>query len=987
MALLEPEVERIAPGRTGPAPQPSDDRAPDSLARGIEPSLADELRGMLAEEDVLGRASDLIRYASDASPYRSIPAAVVRPRDVGQVAALMDHCRRSGRPLVFRAGGTSLNGQSQTDGILADVRHHWGGVEVLDPAAERVRVKPGAILGHVNRVLAPYGRKLGPDPASTDIATVGGVIANNSGGMRCGVARDSYMTVSDMTFALPSGTVIDTSAPDAAERFAAAEPELARGLAEIRDELRSDADLRERVRRKFEIKNTTGYRLCAFLDADEPVEIFRRLLVGSEGTLAFVAEAVYDTVPLPAATTLAWIHFESIAAATEPVADLVAAGASAVELMVAPALMVAANSIPGTPEYWKELPLESAALLVEFGADDTEGLAAGEAAAAGIVAEHETIRDFEFTRDPERIELFWRVREGLHGLVGRLRPPGSALIVEDVCVPPARIAEAAEEIRALLGEHGFLPGVAGHTSAGNLHFMLTPDFSKPEDVERYERFMAKLVDLILDGYDGSLKAEHGTGVNMAPFVEREWGAKATELMWRVKQLADPDGVLGPGVVLNRDPDCHLRNLKTTPEIEEVATACVECGFCEPVCPSRHLTTTPRQRIVLRREMARQPAGSPLLATLLEEYEYDGIETCAADGSCASACPLGIDTGVLVKEFRAAERTPREEAVALRVAERWERVERSARRGLAAGHAIAGALGDAPLEGVSAAARRAIGAELVPEWRPPMPPPAPGGLPPTVREGAAAVYLPACVNRIFGRSGGEADGVASLPEALVRVSLRADRPLWIPGDVAGTCCSLPWSSKGYARGAEAMATATIDDLWRWSDGGELPVVIDASSCTHGLIGAAEALGDRVRERLEALTILDSIEWVGRYLLSRLDVGAKAGRVVVHPTCSSRHLGLDGELRLIAGALADDVVVPETSTCCGFAGDRGFLHPELTESATAEEAREVLAAGGDAHVCANRTCEIGLERSTGERYESFVYLLERLTRPDAAASASA
>ncbi len=460
--------------------------------------------------------------------------------------------------------------------------------------------------------------------------------------MRCGIEADSYMTVSSLTFALPSGTVIDTAAEGAAEMFAAAEPDLAAGLAAIRDEIRSDGDLRQRIARKFEIKNTTGYRLCAFLDADEPLEIFRRLLVGSEGTLAFIAEAVYETVPLPAKTSLTWIHFDSIAAATEPVGDLVAAGASAVELMVAPALMVAANSIPGTPEYWKELPLESAALLVEFGAEDDEGLDRGESATAAVLegVASKPFRGPEFTREHATVELYWRVREGLHGLVGRLRPPGTALIVEDVCVPPARIAEAAEEIRALLAEHGFLSGVAGHTSAGNLHFMLTPDFSKPEDVERYETFMEKLVTVVLDTYDGSLKAEHGTGVNMAPFVQREWGATATEMMWRVKGLADPGGVLGPGVVLNRDPGCHLENLKTTPPIEEVATACVECGFCEPVCPSRNLTTTPRQRIVLRREMARQPAGSPLLAKLIEEFEYDGLQTCAADGSCSSTCPSG-----------------------------------------------------------------------------------------------------------------------------------------------------------------------------------------------------------------------------------------------------------------------------------------------------------------------------------------------------------
>ena len=644
MPLLEPRVERIAPRD----PAPRDDRADQRFAAGTVAPLAAELLEIVGERGLLGRATDLIRYASDASPYRRIPAAVVQPRTVQQVAALMARARRAGLPMVFRGGGTSLSGQAQTDGVLADVRRHWSGLEVLDDGA-RVRVKPGTLLGNVNRALAPYGRRLGPDPASTEIATVGGVVANNSGGMRCGVARDSYSTVSELSFALPSGTIIDTGAPDAAERFAAAEPELAAGLAEIRDSIRSDADLRERIRRKFEIKNTTGYRLCAFLDADEPVEIFRRLLIGSEGTLAFISEVVFETVPLPPMTTLSWVHFESIDAATAPVADLVAAGATAVELMVAPALMVAANSIPGTPEYWKELPLESAALLIEFGADDAEGLAAGEAAAAEVLAPHEPFRAADFTREPETIELFWRVREGLHGLIGRLRPPSTALIIEDVCVPPAQIADAARDVRELLTEHGFLGGVAGHASAGNLHFMLTPDFAVPADVERYESFMEKLVAVIVDTYDGSLKAEHGTGVNMAPFVEREWGAAATELMWRIKALADPDGVLGPGIVLNRDPGCHLENLKTTPEIEESATACVECGFCEPVCPSRDLTTTPRQRIVLRREMARQPAGSPLLRALVEEYEYDGLQTCAVDGSCMHACPLGIDTGALVKQ--------------------------------------------------------------------------------------------------------------------------------------------------------------------------------------------------------------------------------------------------------------------------------------------------------------------------------------------------
>ena len=661
MALLERKPESLAPQVDEPAP----DRAPDSIAAGVAQPLRGELEALLGADRVLASAGDIVRYASDASPYRLFPRAVVMARDAGDVAKVLAYGREKGIPVTFRAGGTSLNGQGQSDGILVDVRRHFGGVAVERDGAI-ARVKPGTVLGHANRVLAPHGRKLGPDPASTDIATVGGVVANNSGGMRCGITHDSYSTVRSMTFVLPSGTTIDTAATGAAEKFAAAEPELAAGLEAIRDEIRADEQLSERIRRKFEIKNTTGYRLCAFLDADEPLEIFRRLVVGSEGTLAFLAEAVFETVPLPARTTTAWIHFPDIDQAIAPVRDLVDAGASAVELMVAPALITAAWNMVGAPEEWKELPPESAVLLVEFGAATDAELDDYVAGAGEIVASHETIRPIDFRRDPEGIELSWRVREGLHGLIGRLRMPGTALIVEDVCVPPERIAEGARDLQALLGEHGFLPGVAGHASAGNLHFMLTPDFAKQEDLDRYEAFMSGLVELIVDKYDGSLKAEHGTGINMAPYVEREWGEKATELMWRVKNLADPDGVLSPGVVLNRDVGAHLRNLKTTPQIEESATTCVECGFCEPVCPSRNLTTTPRQRIVLRREMARQPTGSPVQRALLEEFSYEALETCAADGSCQLACPVGIDTGKLVKELRGARHTERAEK------RRWRR---------------------------------------------------------------------------------------------------------------------------------------------------------------------------------------------------------------------------------------------------------------------------------------------------------------------------
>jgi D-lactate dehydrogenase len=940
-------VDRGPAALRPPTRDPSPDRAPDSLAAGVAQPLRGELEALLGADRVLSRPADLIRYASDASPYRLFPQAVVMARDEGDVAKVLAFGREHDIPVTFRSGGTSLNGQGQTAGILVDVRRHFRGIEVLENGAA-ARVATGAILGHVNRVLAPHGRRLGPDPASTDVATVGGVVANNSGGMRCGVTQDSYSTLRSLTFVLPSGTRIDTAAPGAAADFEAAEPELAAGLAQIRDEIRADTELAARIKRKFEIKNTTGYRLCAFLDADEPLEIFRRLLVGSEGTLAYIPEVVFETVPQPPLTTVAWVHFPDIDAAVAPVTDLVASGAAAVELMVAPALITAAWNMVGAPQEWKELDPTSAALLVEFGGETPEELDAQVARAQELLGAHETIRPIDFTRDAQEIETAWRVREGLQGLVGRLRLAGTALILEDVCVPPARIAECARDLQALLIEHGFLPGTAGHASAGNLHFMLTPDFSKPEDIERYEAFMEGLVELIVDKYDGSLKAEHGTGINMAPYVEREWGAAATELMWRVRRLADPDGVLSPGVVLNRDAGAHLRNLKTTPPIEETATTCVECGFCEPVCPSRDLTTTPRQRIVLRREIARQPSGSALQEALLEEFGYDVLDTCAADGSCQIACPVGIDTGRLVKELRAERHTERAERAALGAAKRWGAVERTSRAGLRVGGPVA---------------RRTRKGRALPG-------PAKASLPATTREGAAAVLVPSCTNRIFG--GGPTS-------ALVELSARAGMPVWVPDDVDGSCCGLPWSSKGFGEAHRHKANEMVERLWEWSGEGALPVVVDAASCTGQVVEPGEgALSEGNAERLAKLTVLDAVAWAHDRLLPNLEIARKVDAAAIHPTCATHRQGHAWRLGALAAAIATDVYVPPAATCCGFAGDRGITHPELTEAATAQEAAELSGRPFDLYLSTNRTCEIGMTRATGHPYESIINALARATR---------
>ncbi|MGD0456098.1 MAG: FAD-linked oxidase C-terminal domain-containing protein, partial [Solirubrobacteraceae bacterium] len=512
---------------------------------------------------------------------------------------------------------------------------------------------------------------------------------------------------------------------------------------------------------------------------------------------------------------------------------------------------------------------------------------------------------------------------------------------------------------------------------------LTPAFDQSEGLERYEAFLEELVELIVGKYDGSLKAEHGTGVNMAPYVEREWGAKATEMMWRVKALADPRGVLNPDSVLNRDPGVHLRNLKSQPEIEESAAHCVECGFCEPVCPSRNTTTTPRQRIAIRREMARQVEGSPVYESLMADFEHEAIETCAADGTCQQACPVAIDTGALMKEFRRRERSEREEAAAASLARRYAAAEAAARAGLRGARAASSLLGRERVEAIPLAIRRRVSAELIPTLPASLPAPAAAGMPQTARAGAAAVYMPACINRVFGNPDGLGGaGGPSLPEALVAVSARAGQPVWIPGDVAGHCCGTPWSSKGYRRGHELMAVKTARSMWRWSEGGSLPVVIDASSCALGLIEElAPHLPEAERERFLQIEVLDSITWVHDRLLEHLRVGRRAPSAAIHPTCSVTRMGTTEKLQAIARALAEEVSIPAGTTCCGMAGDRGLLHPELPASALADAAADLAKHPAVEHLCSNRTCELALQGVTGAPYESFVLLLERLTRGSA------
>jgi len=218
----------------------------------------------------------------------------------------------------------------------------------------------------------------------------------------------------------------------------------------------------------------------------------------------------------------------------------------------------------------------------------------------------------------------------------------------------------------------------------------------------------------------------------------------------------------------------------------------------------------------------------------------------------------------------------------------------------------------------------------------------------------------------------------MAQTLVDVAARSGKPVWIPGDVAGHCCGVPFSSKGYRRAHRTAVNSTVERFWAWSDGGRLPIVIDTSPCSHGLRTCRDALDRENQARFDALTIVDSVEFAARSLLPALTVRRRLARVVVRPVCAVVKMGLSGDLERIARACADEVVVPVDAGCCGFAGDRGWLVPELTASATRLEAAAVARVQADGCYSSSRTCEIGLTRATGQVYRSHLYLLEWATR---------
>ncbi len=906
-----------------------------------------------------------LAFGTDASFYRLIPKLVVRVESEAEVIALLKLAHAEDVPVTFRAAGTSLSGQAISDSVLIVLGDNWNGREIRN-GGEQIRLQPGVIGANANAVLAPFQRKIGPDPASINAAKIGGIVANNSSGMCCGTAQNTYKTLAGLRVVLADGTVVDSEDAASVAAFRQSHAALLEQLAELGRETRANTELAAKIRHKYRLKNTTGFSLNALVDYDEPLDILNHLMVGSEGTLGFISAVTYDTVPDHPHKASALVVFPDVETCCLAVPVLKQQPVSAVELLDRRSLRSVEHKA-GMPEWVKELSPTACALLIESRAASQSLLHEQINLIMTSIAHFPVEKQVDFSEDPVVYNQLWKIRKDTFPAVGAVRQTGTTVIIEDVTFPVERLAEGVNRLIELLDKHRYDEAILfGHALEGNLHFVFTQGFDDPAQVARYEAFMGEVAQLVAVEFGGALKAEHGTGRNMAPFVELEWGSEAYALMWKIKRLLDPSGILNPDVVLSEDPDIHLKNLKPMPAADEIVDKCIECGFCEPVCPSNGLTLTPRQRIVIWRDIqARKRAGVD--TTEIERlYHYHGVETCAATGLCAQRCPVGINTGDLVRKLRGREAS--KTGAANWLADHFSTAVQGTRFMLHAANGAHIILGTKRLAKLSATMTNASKGR-VPQWTPATPQPLQRlHLPkPAVQdERPRVVYLAACVSRAMGPAARDQEQEPLLDKTRSLLE-KAGYQVIFPEQLNDLCCGQPFASKGYAEQGERKRQEMLDALLKASRGGLDPIYCDTSPCTLRLV---QGLTD------QRLDMYDPVRFIRTHLLDKLDFVPQDKPIAVHVTCSTQHLGEAQALIDIARRCANEVVIPEGIHCCGFAGDKGFTTPELNEHAlrSLKNAVQICEEG----ISTSRTCEIGLSRHGEIDYHGLVYLVDRVTR---------
>ena len=942
---------------------------------------------------------ELRRFAwgTDAGFYRLVPKIVIRSSNEKEVSRILRAASKYDVPVTFRAAGTSLSGQSISDSVLIVAGKNWERYMVSEDASA-ITLEPGIVGARVNAILKPYGRKFGPDPASIGSCMVGGIVMNNASGMSCGTHANSDKELESVRMVLMDGTVLDTGDEASRNAFRASYPEFIRKIEELRDEILADKELSDRIRYKYSIKNVTGLNIFPFVRFEDPFDIIAHLLVGSEGTLAFMSQVTMKTLPLPSKEASAMVYFGTIREAAEAVValkkEIDPAVLDAAELLDKRSL--ASVNDPMLSEYPDK---DLTALLLRVTGSDQADLDANISKLSEVLHSFAVLNDAEgnsfiFSSDPAITGKYWAIRSGIFPSVGGMRREGTTCLIEDIAFHIENLPDATVDLSALLDRHGYDDScIYGHALEGNFHFIINQSFDSEAEVNRYEAMIRDVAEMVVGKYDGSLKAEHGTGRNMAPFVSYEWGEKAFGIMKRVKELFDPHGLLNPGVIFNDDPKCFLRNFKALPvlkpwtdegkavepelaEIYKKLNKCIECGFCEVNCLSCGFTLSSRTRIATQREITslralQNPSATEQarLQTLEKEYSYAGEQTCAGDGLCSTSCPMGINVADLTHQLRRMNMPAGTLGYGVWdfTAKHYSGVKSGLKGALRMATAGETVLGDLAMSGLCRWLHSVI---RLPLWTPATPKAynIPKSLRALVSSAVAStnkvVYFPSCINQMMGLPKHHHAVDKPLVEEMVSLLAKAGYEVIFPENMSSLCCGTIWESKGMPEIADRKTKELEDALWKASEEGRYPVLCDQSPCLH-----------RMKHKIKRMRLYEPSEFILEFLADKLEFHQTDTPVAIHLTCSMRLMHKTDKMLELARMCSSNVIVPEGVGCCGFAGDKGMTHPELNKYALRKLKAQVK--GIPVGYSNSRTCEIGLATNSGIPYVSIAYLVNRCT----------
>jgi D-lactate dehydrogenase len=928
----------------------------------VQKSLINDFLNFIPKERVFWDEISLSSVSTDASFYQLKPKVIIDVLSSDEVKKTFEICLKNKIGITFRAGGTSLSGQSQGDGVLLRISRGFKEIKVLENG-DKISLGPGVIGGHANRSLKSFSKKIGPDPASIQSCMIGGIAANNASGMCCGTDQNTYKTMSSLKMILAPrnnfGLIpsLDTSNPESIAQFKLSFPEIINELKNIKQEIEANNKLKKLIIEKYKIKNTMGYALNSLVDFDDPIDILSHLLIGSEGTLGFISEITYKTVEDHKYKACALVFFHSLFEACEAASILRSCPIAACELMDRTSLKSVENK-KGMPEILKTLPEGVCALLIETRSENSEKLNQDIEIVKSVLNKLNLFSSPLFSNDPIVFDSWWNIRRGLFPAVGMGRPPGTTVIIEDIAFKRENLAEAAVDLSKILKEHGYDKAILfGHVLDGNLHFCFSQNFEIQSEIDRYEKMMDAVGILVTKKFLGSLKAEHGTGRNMAPFVRQEWGDEAYLIMEKIKKLLDPLGLLNPGVILNSNSKAHLENLKICPSVDPLIDECIECGFCEVNCPSKDLTITPRQRIATFRSLHRLKNKKDM-SHFEKEMSYVVNETCATDGLCSTSCPVGIDTGLFIKKYRSLpQNIKRNETLALLLANNFNTLLKLIHLSLRIYSFI-------PLL-ITNKISRIKKLNFLP-WIPLASKKCEMISQTPSENNLTIVYFSSCISRTMGPSKMDSND-KSLVETHLSLFNSAKINVLIPKNISSLCCGLPFESKGFPQSADLKLKELEFELNELSENGKFPIVSDTSPCTSRMI----------KKLNPKLKILDSIQFIDLYLLDeknpKIKINQNDEAIALHITCSAKHMGIEKSMLKIAHRCSSKVIVPDDVGCCGFAGDKGFSHPELNDKALMhlnEQVKDKCEVG----YSNSRTCEIGLSKTANFPYKSLIYAVE-------------